>query len=247
MGKEMVPTFYPEAEFGGFSEVDGTVRFYTRVNALMQPGFVVLDVGCGRGVYVKDPVSYRRKLRVFKGRCSRVIGIDVDPTARENPCLDEFRVIEQDKWPVESESVDLCVSDYVLEHITSPDDFFSECARVVRTGGFLCIRTPNAWSYESLAARLMPNRWRNSLLKTLPTRREEKDVFPTAYRCSTPGRIASAMRRHGFASCVFTHCAEPSYLGFSKALYYLGTIYHRIAPRFVRSNVFAFGQKTRAS
>jgi hypothetical protein len=50
--------FFPETRFGGFTYVDGTVNFFTRVNALLEPGSVVLDVGCGRGGYVADPVNY---------------------------------------------------------------------------------------------------------------------------------------------------------------------------------------------
>lgn len=39
--------FYPEARFGGFSDIDGTMAFYLRVNALLGCDSVVLDFGCG--------------------------------------------------------------------------------------------------------------------------------------------------------------------------------------------------------
>ncbi|HEX9617275.1 MAG TPA: hypothetical protein VGA03_07640, partial [Anaerolineales bacterium] len=93
--------YYPESRFGGFSNVDGTVAFYNRVNALVQPSSVVVDVGCGRGAYVEDPVPYRLQLRILKGKCQKVIGIDVDPKGKENPYIDEFRLIEGSRWPVE--------------------------------------------------------------------------------------------------------------------------------------------------
>ena len=72
----LLQRFYPEARFGGFSDVDGTITFYTRVQAMLSPDSVVLDVGCGRGAGLQDDsVVYRRELRRLRGRCQRVIGI----------------------------------------------------------------------------------------------------------------------------------------------------------------------------
>src|SRR5688572_32970377 len=135
--KEM---FYPEARFGGFTDVDGTIAFFYRVNSLLEPSLTVLDVGCGRGAYTNDPIPFRRDLRILKGKVSKVIGIDVDQTAQENPFLDEFYLIQKDHWPVESDSVDLVVCDHVLEHIDNPDVFFSETRRTLKDTGFFCIR-----------------------------------------------------------------------------------------------------------
>lgn len=82
--------FYPEVKFGGFSDVDGTIAFFNRVNALLQPSFTVLDVGCGRGARSEDPVLFRKGLCNLKGKVSKVIGIDVDPNAQNNPFLTSF-------------------------------------------------------------------------------------------------------------------------------------------------------------
>lgn len=41
--------FYPEARFGGFSGIDGTVAFYTCINALPEPDYVVVGFGCRLG------------------------------------------------------------------------------------------------------------------------------------------------------------------------------------------------------
>src|SRR5947208_7733071 len=92
--------FYPESQFGGFTDIDGTIAFYTRVNALLKPSYVVVDIGCGRGGYFDDPADMRRKLRILKGKTQKVIGIDVDEAARDNPFIDEFRRLESDAWPV---------------------------------------------------------------------------------------------------------------------------------------------------
>ena len=180
MGSSVLESFYPEAQFGGFSYVDGTIRFYLRVNAIVEPTSVVLDVGCGRGSHHEDPVSFRRNLQVLQGKCHRVIGIDVDPDAATNPLVDEFRLIAGHKWPVDDASVDLCVSDFVLEHVPDPEAFFHEAARVLKVGGCLCLRTPNAWGYESLIARVLPERWHIPVLRKVQASRSELDVFSQA-------------------------------------------------------------------
>ena len=126
--------FYPEVKFGGFTDIDGTIAFFTRVNALVDPSFTVLDVGCGRGAGTGDGVAVRRDLRVLKGKVARVIGIDVDPVARENAGIDEFHLIDGDTWPVDDGRVDLVICDNVLEHIEDPGKLFSEARRVLRKG-----------------------------------------------------------------------------------------------------------------
>ncbi len=52
---------YPETRFGGFTDIDGTVVFFNRVNSLIDSSSVVLDVGCGRGSYSEDSVPLRKE------------------------------------------------------------------------------------------------------------------------------------------------------------------------------------------
>ena len=81
---------HPESGAGGFSAIDGTVIFYTRIAALLRPETTVLDLGAGRGrAHVDDPVSFRRSLMDLRGRCAKVIGADPDPAVLANPSLDE--------------------------------------------------------------------------------------------------------------------------------------------------------------
>jgi hypothetical protein len=57
--------FYPESRFGGFTRFDGTINFNTRVNALLNTSSIVLDVGCGREIYIQGPFPLRRDLRTL--------------------------------------------------------------------------------------------------------------------------------------------------------------------------------------
>lgn len=234
--------FYPEARFGGFTDIDGTIAFFNRVNSLLDASFVVLDVGCGRGEYGEDSVAIRKNLRILKGKVAKIIGIDVDQSAQDNPFLDEFCLIEGDSWPIEEDSIDLIVCDNTLEHIDNPDRFFSEIRRVMRNGAYLCIRTPNRWSYIALFARLIPNKYHSKVLSVVQDGRKEEDVFPTVYKCNSIWKLKSAMEKNDFECVVYGYEAEPSYLSFSKIGYYYGVLHQRFAPGFLKSAIFAFGK-----
>jgi len=236
--------FYPESRFGGFTDVDGTVAFYSRVNALLAPSFVVIDFGCGRGAHTEDRVPFRRELRRLKGKVTRVIGLDVDAAGGGNPSIDEFRALSGPEWPVDAHSVDMIVCDSVMEHLPDPDHFFSEAKRVLVSGGLLCLRTPNRRSYVGIASRLVPNRYHDRVLSKAQTGRKEEDVFPTLYRCNTMGAVRRQFRRHGFEGVVYGYEAEPSYLDFSRLMYALGVVHQRLAPAFLSPSIFAFARST---
>jgi SAM-dependent methyltransferase len=235
--------YYPESKFGGFTNVDGTIAFYTRVNSLMEASHIFLDIGCGCGAYIEDPVRYRKNLRIFKGKCTKVIGMDVDPVALSNPFLDEFRLIEGEKWPIDDESVDIAICDSVVEHVEKPDGFFSEVGRILKPGGYICIRTPNKNSYVGVISRLVPNRDHSKILTKVQTKRQEVDVFPTFYKVNTVKRIRHYLSKYGFDHCVYSYEAEPSYLSFSRFAYWLGVLHQKYAPKFFKLAIFAFGKK----
>ena len=163
--------FFPEAAVGGYSRVDGTVEFYGRINALLQPDATVLDFGAGRGVGLQeDPVPYRRSLRILQGKCRRLVGVDIDEAVMENPYLDETHVIApSSRIPLETASVDLIVSDNTFEHIADPRSTVRDLDRVLKSGGWLCARTPNRWGYIALGASVVPNRWHVPFLRQLQT------------------------------------------------------------------------------
>jgi SAM-dependent methyltransferase len=202
-----------------------------------------LDIGCGRGVYQEDPCRIRRELRGLKGKCQRVIGIDIDKRAASNPFLDEFRLINSDRWPLEDASVDLMICDQVLEHVEEPEAFFSECSRVLRVGGYFCLRAANGLGYIALMGRLLPNNYHTKVLARVQARCESEDVFATYYRCNTIRTIRRCMKNVGFDGYVYTYEAEPSYLEFSKIAYWLGTLHQKYAPKALKLSIFGFTRK----
>jgi SAM-dependent methyltransferase len=243
-GMDWQEQYYPETRFGGFSDVDGTVAFYGRVQALAGPGMTVLDIGCGRGAHREDPVGWRRELRQFRGKSACVIGLDPDPVANGNPYVDVFRrLLPGRPWPVDEGSVDLAFADCVLEHLEHPAEFFAEVRRVLKPGGVFAARTTNRWSYVALAARLIPNRHHARVLGKVQSGRKAEDVFPTLYRANTIPELRRQLRQAGLTGVVYGHESEPRYASFSRAAYGLAVLHQKFAPGRVKPSLFVFARR----
>lgn len=241
--KDYKSIYYPESNFGGFSDIDGVVIFYCRVNSLIRPSFTLLDIGCGRGSYGDDVILFKKELRIFKGKCQKVIGIDVDESARGNPFIDEFHIIEENHWPIANESIDIAICNAVLEHVDDPDLFFSECQRVIKPGGYLCLNAANALGYVCMVSKLIPNIYHHKVLKKVSPNRKEIDTFPTYYKCNTIRKIRLMLDKFGFDHYVYGYEAEPGYLSFSRFSYWLGVMHQKFAPGIFKLAIFTFARK----
>lgn len=236
--------FFPESNFGNFSHVDGTIAFYLRAQSLVSQDSVVLDLGCGHGEVSEDTVEIRRQIRSFKGKVKRVIGLDVDSVGIEKPLLDEFRrITDENRWPLGSGEVDMCICDYVLEHIQRSNDFIKDFLRLLRPGNYFCARTSNAWGYVRLVSRLTPNRFHAAIAGAAQDGRRDRGVFPTVYKCNSLQSLRSILRRHGFRYCVQGSEAESNCLTSSTVLYGLRVFFQRTASGFLRNGLVVFAQK----
>jgi len=236
---------YPETAAGGFTRRDGTVAFYTRVNALVKAADVVLDLGAGRGSgLVDDPVPYRRELRRLQGKCAKLIGADVDPAVLTHPALDEAHIIQEDgPLPFDDGAIDLIVADFVLEHVKCPDPFASEVARVLAPGGWFCARTPNSFGYVALATRMLPERLQNLLLRRAQPDRKDEDVFPKYYRFNRQRRIRRSFSEYGLQTIVYAPPTPPAYFAGNRVAASFFAAYDELAPEFLKNNLFVFAKK----
>lgn len=228
---------------GGFSPLDGTIEFFTRINALLEPHFKVLDLGAGRAAWnTEDRCSSRRGLRDIRSKVAEYIGADVDEAVLTNPTTSRNVVIGVDGHiPLGDKEIDLIVCDYVLEHVLDVDRFRGEVDRILKPGGVFCGRTPHAASYVSLGARLVKNIHHAKWLKWLQPQRKPVDVFPTAYRCNTMRDLERLFAGWDHFSYVYT--AEPSYHFGSRSGYAAFAALHKLAPAQFTGNIFAFIRK----
>jgi SAM-dependent methyltransferase len=227
------------AMLGGFTSSDGTIEFFNRINAILEPEFTVLDIGAGRGSWFHlEKSDYRKRLRTIKGKVREYICADIDEVVLTNPTSDRNLMIRDNRVPLEDESVDVIISDYVLEHVLDVAGFLNEISRLLKPGGYFCARTPHAMHYVSMFARLVRNTRHAGVLRLIQPSRRAEDVFPTAYRLNSLRRVQAAF--HEWENFSYLHCSEPRYFFGSHLVYRIFLFLHALAPKPLTGNVFVF-------
>ncbi len=200
--------------------VDGTSEFHALCRSVVPPGARILEVGAGPD----NPTSR------FLGSLGELHGIDLDTTVKENPTLVSATVLGSGPYPFADGWFDVCVSNYVLEHVADPAAHFSEVARVLAPGGVYCFRTPNRYHYVTAVARLTPH-WFHLLvanrLRNLPA--EQADPHPTFYRANTQRDLQRLARAAGLDTQTLSLIEkEPSYGMSSRLLFFTFLAYERL-------------------
>lgn len=105
-------------------------------------GMRVLDAGCGEG-YGTDMLA---------AVATEAVGTDLEAPvvhrARDRYPRARFEVANLVSLPFPDASFGAVVSLQVIEHIQTPHEFLSECARVLTPGGLLIMSTPNRLTFS---------------------------------------------------------------------------------------------------
>jgi arsenite methyltransferase len=110
-------------------------------HARIEPGYTVLDLGCGWGI---DSILAARRT----GPSGRVLALDFLPemlertaSAAEQAGLENVELIEgeMEAIPLADESVDVVISNGVINLSPRKARVLAECARVLRPGGEFCV------------------------------------------------------------------------------------------------------------
>lgn len=242
--KQIISSFYPEVNVSGYTSVDGTIEFYTRVNSLLDESMEMLDFGAGRAVWNEDDTcEFRKKLHNMKGKVRQFVGCDIDEAVFSNNSTDRnVQISIGEPLPFEDESFDIIISDYTFEHIANPGEVTREFHRILKKGGWICARTPNKYSYISVLTRIIKNSAHSRLLKYVQPERKEVDVFPTTFKLNS---LKDISRYFGgdFDNFTYRYEAEPSYYFNNRFVFLMMLFVNRCLPPVMKSNLFIFLRK----
>lgn len=238
-------SWFPEVGAGGFTSLDGTIEFYTRINALLMPDMTVLDFGGGRGAALTESdCDFKKRLMTLRGKVRKVVACDVDEAVLSNPGADETLVIQPDEpLPFADGAFDLIVSDFVFEHIANPALVSKELRRILKPGGWICARTPNQYCLISLVTRLIHNSKHSRILRRVQPERQSIDVFPTVFKLNSKSAIANGFPPDAFDNFTYRYEAEPSYFFNNGAIFALMLLINWLLPPVMKSGLFVFLRK----
>lgn len=106
---------------------------------------MLLDLGCSDGEFTK-------RIAAVVGT-GRIYGIEIDKNAAEKAKEKGIIVENADlnfRFPFSNEVFDVVSANQTLEHVWNTDNFFREINRVLKTGGYAVISTPNLSSLHSI-------------------------------------------------------------------------------------------------
>ena len=213
--------------------MDGTIEFYTRINALLGPTMAVLDFGAGRGALLTDGYcDHKKKLMTLRRKVAKVVACDIDEAVLSNSGADETVVIQTDApLPFPDASFDLILADFVFEHIARPAFVSAELRRILKRGGWICARTPNKYCLVSRHTRLL--RW-------VQPERKSIDVFPTAFKLNSKRDIVKWFGPDLFDDFTYRYEAEPSYFFNNRAVFAFMLLINGLLPSAMKSGLFVF-------
>lgn len=214
----------------------GTEMFHRLCAQNLHSGDRILEVGAG-------PTN---STTAFLASIGSVTGVDVSEEVHRNVDLRESYVCSGNVFPLVSQSFDLCVSNYVLEHVTDPLAHFQEAFRVLKPGAAYCFRTPNRWHYITIASQALPHSMHRRFANRLRALDSgAHDPWPTVYRANDRSQLTrTASERAGFTIERLEMVEkEPSYGAAHWTLFYPMMVYERLVNssdifRGLRANIF---------
>lgn len=220
--------------------LSGTVEFHEMTRRALGGGRDILEIGAG-------PENHTS---LFLSKLGDLHGVDVSDEILGNRHLKSARVYDGKRLPYPDASFDMCVSNYVLEHVEDPAIHFEEVTRVLRSGGKYCFRTPNLFNYVALGSSLLPHSLHLKLANRLRgAGPDAHDPYPTFYRCNSRGAVRRLVCRAGLKEVELRMVEkEPSYGRMGAVFFFPMMAYERIVNSSaafggLRSNIFGVVEK----
>lgn len=201
---------YPKYKTGGYF-------FRKYLKNYINNNSIILDAGCGNNGIISE----------FKSTTRLIIGIDVnEKLLSENKIVDKKIIADLEHIPLDSNSVDIVISEFVLEHLDNPSLAFKEILRILKPKGAFIFITPNSLNPIMTLSKILPHTF-HSLLRIKLLKKEE-ETHPTYYRANNYRRLLKLGETTGFYNCEITRAGNPEYLGFCKPLVPVSIFFEKI-------------------
>jgi SAM-dependent methyltransferase len=184
----------------------------------------VLDLGCGRGGVAE---VIWRDVRLAAGADPDMASL----TGHRAKGMPTVRAVAEN-LPFASDSFDVVVSVWVLEHLVDPLGVFIEVRRVLRPGGHFIFLTPNMRNPLMVMNRL--GKALPALQRRLVPRvygRDEADTFPVRYRANTEREIKTYAHAAGLRVQEMRVVPDPTYLAMNGILFNASVMSERVMPK----------------
>jgi SAM-dependent methyltransferase len=194
------------------------------VRSHLTPESRVLDLGCGRGGVVE---LFWREVKV-------AAGLDPDTASlawHRAPGMPVIRGVGEG-LPFVSESFDLIVCLWVLEHLKEPLTTMREVQRVLRPGGHFVFVTPNLSNPVMLLNRIgkaLPALQRRMVPKLYG--RRERDTFRVQYHANTVNAIRTLASTVGLQVAELRAVPDPTYLALNGLMFRASVLSERLMPQ----------------
>lgn len=137
---------WEESPFFGMANREGAMNLAAILHLLEKvDGAGLLDIGCNAGSF---------SVEVGKAiGTDHIAGIDIDPECLKAAEAKGIRAVCHDantRFPFPDSSFDVVIANQLLEHLNDADVFFAEVHRVLKSGGYAVISTPNLSSLHNI-------------------------------------------------------------------------------------------------
>jgi SAM-dependent methyltransferase len=205
---ELISLFYKD-------KVRSVKIFSDIIYQYLRQDSIVLNAGCG--IYDKWGI---------RGKCRRVVGVDLDARIYSNLDIDYPVVANIENVDLESEHFDLIICQWLVEHLENPVNTFANFRRILKKDGTVLIFTANRFHYVSLAYGITPKVIREKFYDLLDTEQEPFKVF---YRSNTPTKLENNMKQAGFKTVELKMIEpEPDYFELSTPTFLFGVAMERL-------------------
>lgn len=215
MGFELIDKYFPH-----FQDVGYFFKLY--LQKYITPESRILDVGCGHQAFGAE------HYKVAKWR----VGVDPNKEALDsNTLMDEKILSDIEHMPDFAEKFDVVISQFVLEHIATPDEVVKKVAEACESGGYFIFMTSNIYSPLILISKFTPT-FMKQLLKKHFLGVDERDTFPTKYKVNSMAKLDYYLTKHEFRKVEVRMVGVLTYFSFNKAVLFAKSWLDKITDPF---------------